>query len=162
MSRLTGDTYVDGTLKARAMDIPAGTIIDSDVSASAGISASKLQHQYQPTWSQPNTTATAETRVLHRVFGATGTVSGFKAATIAACIGDSTITVDLKKNGSSILSAPIVLDNANTARVAEAGTISTPSVVAGDELEVVITVSAGTGTLGTGLSVSLKVREDAD
>jgi len=43
----------------------------------------------------------------------------------------------------------------------EAGTLSVTSVVAGDLLEAVVTVSAGTGTLGTGLYGYVEVDEDA-
>ena len=82
-----------------------------------------------------------------------------KVGAIVACIGDSTITVNLYKNGSTVLSAPVVLDNSNTAFAIEAGAISSASYSADDVFEVVVSVSAGTGTLGQGLFVSPMFRE---
>ena len=37
----------------------------------------------------------------------TGVTLAFKAGSIAKAVGDSTVTVDLKKNGTTVLSAPI-------------------------------------------------------
>jgi hypothetical protein len=76
---------------------------------------------------------------------------GFKAGSVTACVGAATITVDLKKNGVSVLTATIVLDNANTARVVEAATITTTAAVAGDVFEVSVAVAAGGGTIGSGV-----------
>ena len=108
---------------------------------------------------QPNTAATTETRTLAVILGTTGTAVTFKAGSIAKAVGDSTVTVDLKKNGSSILSAVITLDNANTNRVLEAGTISSTSLAVGDWLETVITATVGTGTLPTGVFVQLELKQ---
>lgn len=88
-------------------------------------------------------------------------MTAVRAGVSVACIGDSTITVDVRKNGTSILSSTIVLDNSNTAFAEESGSISTSSYAAGDDLEVVVTVSAGTGTLGQGLHVDLILNEAA-
>jgi len=45
--------------------------------------------------------------------------------------------------------------------LAEAGTISSSAVAAGDLLEVVVAVNAGSGALGTGLFIELEVDETA-
>ena len=45
--------------------------------------------------------------------------------------------------------------------VGQSGTLSVTALVAGDLLEVVVAVNAGTGALGTGLFVQVKSREDA-
>jgi hypothetical protein len=72
------------------------------------------------------------------------------------------VTVDLKKNGVSILTSVITLDSGNTNRVVEAGTISGDgTLAAGDWLEVTIAISAGTGTLATGVYAELILNEDA-
>ena len=90
-----------------------------------------------------------------------GTVNSVKAGSIAAAIGDSTVTIDIKKNGSTILSAVITLDSSNTARITEAGTISRAGTfVAGDWYEVVIIATAGTRTLPTGVFVLCEVDQD--
>ena len=159
-SKIEGDVRVTGNISCSTLTIPAGSVRNASIEEDAEIEATKLEHKYEPVFAQPNTTATAETRAVHLVHGATGEVLAFKAGSIAACIGDSTITVDLKKNGSSILTSVITLDSSNTNRVAEAGTISGSGAIAvGDLLEVVVAVSAGTGTLGTGVFASVELTE---
>lgn len=158
-SRHEGDLYVAGNLSASSFSAPAGSVTNAMVAASAGIDATKLEHQHRPIYAQ-NGTASSVTVPLHCVRGATGTLLQVQAGTIAACAGAATITVDVKKNGTTVLSSAITLDNGNTARVAEAGTLSVTSLVAGDLLEVVITATAGGGTLGTGLWVQLTLEED--
>lgn len=161
LSTIEGDLRVRGTLQADYFTPPASSVGDTQINSADPISADKLKHQYLPGHSQPNTTATTETRVIH-VARAAGTIEGFRAGSIAACSGAATITFDLKKNGTTVLSSVITLDNANTARVIEAGTLSgSPTVAAGDVLEVVITATAGGGTLGTGAFCQAIVREGA-
>lgn len=159
-SRWEGDLYVNGNLQSLTQTYPPGSIDDSDVQAGAGIQVTKLEHIHLGKFAQPNTTATTETRTLHVVRGATGTILAFRAGSIGPCAGAATITVDLKKNGSSVLTAVITLNSANTARVAVAGTIASAALVAGDWLEAVITATAGGGTLGTGFFCQVDVQED--
>jgi hypothetical protein len=161
MSTLNGNTHIDGTLTCKAFTPPANCITKTSIPVGAGIEYTKTEHLHRAVYSQPNTAATSETKAIAHVVGATGTLLNFLAGSIAPCSGAATITIDLKKNGSSVLSAVITLDNANTARVAEAGTITTTGVAAGDLLEIVITATAGGGTLGTGLYVVLNWKEDA-
>lgn len=159
ISTIEGDLRVRGTFVADTMTLPNNSVGSDQVTSSSPINADKVIHQYAPCWSQPNTTATAETRVIHVARGP-GTIEAFRAGSIAKCVGDSTVTVDLKKNGTTVLSAVITLDSGNTNRVVEAGTLSgSPTVVAGDVLEVVIAISAGTGTLATGVFCQAIVRE---
>lgn len=158
MNRLEGDTYVDGTLQAKTFVPSAACVRDAHLAADAELSASKMQHRHNKVLTQTGTAAT-ETKPIHVVLGATATIKSIKAGSIAACSGAATITIDLKKNGSSILTGVITLDNANTARVMEAGTLSSSSLVVGDFLELVITATAGGGTLGTGLIVQLELDE---
>lgn len=163
-SRIEGNVHIDGALTARSMNIPSGTIRDEDVAGDADIGAAKQEHQFQLTYGQPNTAATTETRVVHVVQGTAGEIRAFEAGSIAAAVGDSTVTVDLRKNGATVLTAVITLDSGNAARVTEAGTIdpAQDTLADGDVLEVVLTATAGTGTLPTGVFCSVKLREDAD
>jgi hypothetical protein len=132
------------------------------IKSAAGVEATKLEHQHRIPYAQPNTTATTETRVLYVCYGLTARVIDFRAGSIVACIGAATITLDVKKNGTTILSSVLTLNNANTARVAVAAALSgSPTLVAGDVLEVVVTATAGGGTIGTGLFANLTVEEDA-
>src|SRR5262245_33767755 len=160
---IDGNTYINGALSARSMAIPAGTLTDSGVNASAAVQATKLQHQYTKTFAQvTGSVATTERRPFHSVYGATGTIVGFRATITVACAGAATISIRLKKNGTNIDTAALVLDNTNTAYIWEsaAGFTST-SLVAGDVLEVDSTATAGGGTLGQGLICELVTREDA-
>lgn len=159
---LTGDVYVNGHFSAKTMALPDSTVDDSKVAAGSNIDADKIQTRVYSRWSQPNSAATAETRTLF-VAERAGVVTAFLAGSIAAAIGDSTVTLDLKKNNVSILSAVVVLNNSNTARVSEDGAINLASddFVAGDWFEVVITISAGTGTLPTGVFCQLELKQDA-
>lgn len=148
---LSTDTVISGTLSATALNITGSTPITQD----------KLQHQHRMVWSQPNTTATTETRILHVCMGATGTVLKFEAGSIVLNIGAAVVTVDLLKNGTTMLAAPITLDTANTAYVPESVTPTTTAFVDGDVLTTTITATAGGGTLATGVYVALTVKEDA-
>lgn len=160
MSRINGNMYVDGALGAKSLSVPAGSIVDASVNAAAAIAATKCKQRRHKNYAQPNTTATAETRVIHTVYGATGTVQSFKAGSIGANVGAATITVDLKKNGTTILSAAISLTSSTSALAEVAGTISSAGLVEGDVLTVVTTATAGGGTLGTGLFAEIVVDED--
>jgi hypothetical protein len=162
-SRIDSDMHITGAFSCGTMAIPDGTIVNADFAAAADVDSTKLEHQYTKVYAQESaTTAAAEDRCLHTVYGATGTVVGFEAGSVTVCTVDAAITVDLHKDGTTILTTPIVLDSGNSVYTPEAGTVSSASVVDGDVLEVVITVAAGGGVLGDGVYCSLIVREDAD
>lgn len=143
-----------------AVSLPSGTVTNANIATAAGIVASKLVSRRSIGYGQPNSAATTETRVVFACYGTTATVLQFAAGSIAKAVGDSTVTIDLKKNGSSILSAVITLDSGNTNRLLETATLSSTALVAGDWLEIVITATVGTGTLPTGVFVRLLLDED--
>lgn len=158
--RIDGDVLVNGTLTAVTdFNCPAGSITNAAVDAAAAIEATKIIHQHQPVYAQGSaTTAAAATETLWIAYGA-ATLVAFRAGSVVANIGAAACTVDLKKNGTTMLSAVITLDNANTARVSEAATLSVTSIAAGDVLEIVVTATAGGGTLATGLFCQAVIRE---
>lgn len=163
LNMIAGDLQVTGALRAGTFTLPANAVTDTTVLAAAGISASKLQHQYSATYSNASlTTVATERRVLHYIYGATGTILAFRCGSVVANIGAATVSVQLKKNGSNILSSATVLDNANTAYIVEneAG-FTSAALLVGDVLEVDITATAGGGTLATGFFCALILREDA-
>lgn len=151
-SRIEGDHQFSGIVSfTNQVTFPAAAVTAANVKADARVETSKLQHRHSKHHSQGSgTTAADESKPIHVVFGATGTIPSFKAGCVVANIGDSTVTFDLKKNGSSVLSAPISFSSADAAYSVKSGTISSPNVVAGDVLEVVIDATVGTGTLATG------------
>lgn len=161
LSRIYGDLLVEGSLVASQLAVPMGAISDIQVAPAAGIQATKLEHQHRLMYAQQNSAATAETRVVYVCYGASGSVVDFRAGCISVCTGNATITLDLLRNGSSILASPLVLNSSDTNRVAKQGVVSSSTLAAGNVLELVVTVSAGTGTLGTGLFAALTVHESA-
>lgn len=152
--RIDGDAHITGSVSCGGFSSSSGSITNAMVSASADILSTKLEMQKSITYGQ-NGTASSVTVPIHCVYGATGVVLSLKAGSIVANIGAATVTVDLKKNGTTMLSGVITLDNSNTARVAEAGSLSVTSLAAGDLLEIVTVATAGGGTLATGLFVTL-------
>ena len=161
-SKIEGNQVFTGSVTFQStVGLPSETISAANVRTAAGIEATKLQHQHQPMVSQSGT-AVADTRAIHHVHGAAGTVEAFRIGLIAACSGNATVTADLKKNGTSILSAPIQLTSSEANYEEVEATISTPAVVAGDVLTCVVTVNAGSGALGTGFYAQAVIRESAD
>lgn len=158
---LGGDVNVRGALSAQVINYPAGSIVNADVNAAAAIAATKLQQQRNITYQQLNgANAAAESKQVYRVNGATATLQAFKASCVGVPGGDRTCTIDLHKNGVSILSATIQLDSGSVAYTAESGTFSSTSLVAGDVLTVVVTVGGSSGTHVTGLLVNVVLAED--
>jgi hypothetical protein len=160
---LPTDLQILGTLTANLLNVPLGSITDTQVIASANIAATKLQKQFQENYSNTDsaTSAASEQRVLHTVKGSTGTVNEFAAGAVVVLVAPATCTIDLLKNGSSILTAAVALAAGDTPRVVKFGTFSSTSVVAGDVLEVKVTATAGGGTLPKGVFVRLTVTENA-
>ena len=164
MSRIDDDLTVGGTLTAKNVNHPAGSVTNAAVAAAAGLAASKLEHQHQPCYAQESdTTAAAEDFVIHVIRGATGRMMAFSAACVVANIGAAVVTVDLHKNGSSMLTAAITIDSGDAAYAIVAGTIdpAKEDLVVDDVLEVVVTVAAGGGTLGKGAFAQAVIVEDA-
>lgn len=158
---IEGAVHINGALSAKSFTPPAGSIANASIAANAGIDATKLGHQHRANFSQPNTAATTETRVIYTVYGATATLVAFKAGSIAPATGNATVTLDLRKNGATVLTAVVTLNSSNAARVVVAGVLASTSLAQGDVIEVVITATAGTGTLPTGVFGYAEVREDA-
>lgn len=162
VNTIDGDVVVRGNLRTTTINLPATCVGDSNVNGSAPITAAKLQHQYEKTFAQVNgSAATAERRVLHVAYGATGTIIAFRVGAVTAATGDSTATVDLRKNGTTILSAAVVIDNTKAAFAKTLAALATTGYVTGDVFEVVVTISAGTGTLPQGLFADFVATEDA-
>ena len=139
----------------------AGCVGDSQVASLAGIAASKLEHQHRPNYSQESDTTTAdEAHVIHAVKGTAGTLKTFEIGQVVANIGAATVTVDLLKNGVSVLVAAVELTAVEAAYAMKAGTIDTAAVAADDILEVSVVAVAGGGTIGKGVFALLDLFED--
>jgi hypothetical protein len=150
-----------GLVQFLSILLPSGSVTAANIAAAAGVEATKLEHQHREIYRQESdTTVVSEDRVVHVVKGTTGNLKTFRAGSVVANAGAATITVDLHKNGSTILTAPISLDNGDSAYDLVAGVISSEPVVADDVLEVVVVATAGGGTIGKGVFASLDVHED--
>lgn len=163
---IPNDVFVQGNLSSKTFTAPASSIGDSAIQGAANVAASKLEHQFAKSYTQANGASIVSATVpLHTVYGTTGTVVSFAAGVITPAVGNDTVTVDLRKNGSTILTAVITLSVAastNTARTlyTPAGFTST-SLVAADWLDIVVVATHNTGTLAQGLYVRLVHRETA-
>jgi hypothetical protein len=139
--------------------VPAGSFGDTQIGSTSPIDALKLKHQYAPKLAQAHGTAAATERRVCHVAKSAGSVASIEAGPVVAAIGDSTVTVDLRKNGSSVLTSPISLSSANAAYAKVAGAISSAAYVSGDVFELVFTATVGTGTLPQGVWAEPVFRE---
>lgn len=161
MATVFADEVVfNGTMRARStVALPANCVGDSQVSASSPLAVEKVDHQYILTDGQNHgSAATAQRKCIHIARGA-GTIVAFRVSQLVAAVGDSTVTIDLYKNGSSILTGTITINNGQAARALTSGTLSSSTVAADDVFEVVQTISAGTGTLPQGVTWQLTTEE---
>ncbi len=138
-SRLRGRVQFD-----QGLDVPDNEIGDSQVKAAAGIAETKVKQLLPGNRSQLGTVAsdTIPAFIAER----SGTLKNFRAA----AIGDSTYTVDLLKNGTTVLTTIITLDSSVATRISVAATIKTDGsedFVAGDFFELLTVATVGTGTL---------------
>lgn len=161
-NRIDGSLYVTGTLKVGSMDLPAASVTDANMDPANPIDVDKQIHQYVHTYSQNRAAAVAAERKA--VFSATGdgVLVNVQAGVTQAAVGDSTITVDVYKNGVSVLTGVLTIDSGDAAFATQtaAVTVGSEGYSAGQVFEVVIAVSAGTGTLPRGVYVSLTVNEE--
>jgi hypothetical protein len=138
-----------------ATTIQAGTIVNTDIATSAGISASKLQHQ--------------QMAVANFELGDTGTpvvsdqtlLNASSAITIRevkAWLVDSGTTTDidfdLEVDGASVLTGDINIVHGTGDQVSVSGTISSASVSSGSVITAVIkTVTSSTGATGPKMQI---------
>src|SRR5262249_39085608 len=127
--------------------------------------APKVQQQYHRTYEQGRGASVAsKTGEPIHVARGPGTLVDFAAGVSVAGVGwagGGQIVVDLLKNGVSILSAKPTILPAPAAFAILPGTISAAGYSANDVFEVVVTVTAGTGTIPQGLFVRAVFQEAA-
>lgn len=155
-NQVNGSQLVTGTIYAGGFSFLSG--------ATSIIPATNLQFQRKETVSLAlhGATPSAVRREIMRVNGTTATLQSFKVSLITA-LASGTLTVDLYKNGSSILTGTVGLNSTGgsggTNYDIVAGTFSSTAAVAGDVFEVVGTVSTPSG--GGGWACQLVYKEDA-
>ncbi len=153
-----GTSITDGGMVVKGDLNVQGNITFPD---GADLPYSQLQQIRNVIYQQLSATdVAAETKQVYRVYGATGTILAIGASIVTVPSVDRAAVVDVKKNGTTVLSASITLDSGNTTRVSEAGTLSVVSLAAGDILEVFVTVAGSSGTHPQGLLVNIALKED--
>jgi hypothetical protein len=165
-STVATDLYVAGALSCQSFSPPAGCVTDQAVPTpsppSGAIQATKLQQQRRNRYQQSSSvTVVTDQAVVALVGGTTGTVLTLKAGMAVANVGAATVVVDLLKNGSSILTSTITLNNSLAAyALVSTSSFTATALVAGDVLEIKITATAGGGTLGKGVFAQVSFIED--
>lgn len=160
-SKIEGDLSILGRLIPKFFTPPAGCINDAAIPSSEQIDATKLEHQHKGFYAQTSgVTTTTVTQTIH-VARFAGYVDSLFAGNLAICAGAATITVDLKKNGTTVLTAVLTLNSANTNGADVAATIdpAQEAYVAGDRFDLVVTATAGGGTVGSGFSAEARFNE---
>lgn len=150
---IRGDVVISGNLKISSIDLPNNTVGNENIDVNRPISTTKLEHRQHHIVKQgAETTAANEKAVLHISYGSGAIIEVFAGCCVAA-IGDSTVTIVLKKNGNSILSGTMQITSTLVAFDNIAGLITSGQDVYSpfDVFTVEFTVSAGTGTLPKGV-----------
>ena len=138
MARVTG-TLVFDTADISSDSISSTTQIDND----------KLQHLYKASTHfdlAVTGTPVARHEIVY-VADKAGTIRNFNALCYDTGTSAS-VTFDLKKNGTSVLSAPITITNATSDKAVVAGTITTSTISIGDVITMELAVSSSTGMQG--------------
>jgi len=166
MSRIDGSLYVTGNITSGSLTLAAGSVINTSVAAAAAIDETKLEHQHRIGYAMPNVLVVPINTVVYTCHGDTATILEIEAGTQVVCTGDSTITVTVNRHRGATEAAvtAITLDSDNVVFTAEAGSLNSTNklLVDGDVLEISVAVSPGTGSLGTGLFVSITLAEDSE
>jgi hypothetical protein len=165
MSTINGNLYVAGILQPAQLAAPPNSIGDSSVitpaAGVAGIQTSKTNHRQHVRYSQAEGAAVVtESRIVWITHGTAGTVISLNGALKVACIGAATITVDLKKNGTSVLASVLTFNSSAPIMAAENTSIATGPTAAGDVFEIVVTATVSSGTLGQGLYAEAIIDEN--
>jgi len=156
-----GDWHVGGRLTADTMVLPNDAVADAAVSSAAAIATHKLRHRHLAGLTQASATTATTTRIpVLVVRGSAAEVKALVAGLVSKNIGAATVTIDLLKNGVSVLSSPLVLTSTPVDYEVSSAAINLPDLVQDDVLEVDVVAAAGGGTLGTGLFVEAVVDED--
>ena len=153
VQQITGDVLVLGNIIANGL-IPggnaAGYITDKLIATSAGIANTKVQQQVvlREVISNYGSSPSSVRKTLAIVSGATGSITAFKV-TLAQALASGSFTVDLLKNGTTVLSAAVTVNSTGgtggTAYDKIAGVITSPTLAAGDVLEINVTPSTPSG-----------------
>lgn len=129
--------------------MPSGVVTNDSVNATAALAYTKLQgiHKHGTTFALALGGTPAAREEIVFVASNSGTITAFKC--LCNDTGSSaSVTFDLKKNGSSVLSGVVTITNATTDKAIQSGTLSGTTFVAGDIFSIALAVSSSTGMTG--------------
>jgi hypothetical protein len=130
-------------------NLGSGTVGDEQVKTDANIDADKLQHLYKVGSNFALAIGATPAAREEVVFVASGTASVRAFKCLLNVTGTTTdVGFDLKKNGTSILSAAVNITNAASDRAVQTGTISAASLTAGDVISLSLATTTTTGAQG--------------
>jgi len=131
------------------MLLPADAVKDANVASDAAIDADKLQHLHIANTNfgiEADAAPSAKTFIVFTAPAAC-TIRGFHC--LLNDTGTSTdVDFDLLKNGVSILSAAVNILHTDADRSVQDGSVSSPTLAAGDVLSIDLAVTSATGALG--------------
>lgn len=164
-TRIEGDliTLVGPVVFTVAPIFGANTFGNTQFTAADPLLTTKYVRRIVRNISQTKTAgaAVAERRVIHVCEGTNGTVISVTAGCVTTAVGAATVTLDLYKNGSSILTGTFQITSSTTQYTVQVtGTLSVATYVTGDVFETVMTVAAGGGTLPQGVWVEVVFNEN--
>lgn len=163
VSTINSDIFVNGSFAATGFTLPAGAVADSNVSATGTpIDSDKLQHLHKPgtNFGLESDTAPATSHTYTftiYVAKAAATLRNFQAQLLVTGTQDAGLqfTFNLKKaaagstSASTMLSAVISLDSADTDNTLTTATLASTAIAAGDMLIAeFVTGGTVTGLLG--------------
>lgn len=158
MSIVNDDLTVTGTLKPYSLAAPGRCITDFNMNPSSPISSNKYQPQFKRMYTQSYGVAASSDRVVSHIAKAAGNLYTIRAGLVLPNASTATVTIDLKKNGTTVLAGVLTLA-VGSAYIPINGSIATLPYVANDVFELIITAAASGGTLGQGLFIDVVYNE---
>lgn len=159
-----GDLHVDGRFSCGRFTPPNASIGNDAANPDDALDEDKTYHREVQLYVNTASTVAAadETKIFYIAWKA-GSVTAVRVGIADAATGDSTVTVNVKKNGTTILSGVVTITNAEADYdvVAAGLTGGNPvAYVADDVFEAVIDATVGTGTLPKGVTVMMVTVEN--
>ena len=157
-----GMTVRNGTLRPKRIKFLPATDGGRHVSSRALTAVSKGEIRIKRlVIPGASATAVADSERPVHIALARGHVHLFAASVKTLAIGDATCAVKLYKNGVLVTGSTVTLDSGDAAMESVAASITTENAayVEGDQFSITVDATAGTGTLATGLIVSLVMDE---
>jgi hypothetical protein len=160
-------TFVGTVNYQGTVNLPDGTVVNADIAASAEIDTSKQKHRFAVHYGQASgVNVVSATQLVHVARAAGELKSVITRIVTAPNAGDLKYTIDVQKAASgsgswtTLLTAVIDIADADTDNTVDTATlIASPTLVAGDAVRVVVTVSGSTGTQGQGFVITIEINE---